>query len=464
MANSDTIQSDVGVIGLDVIGRNVAQRLAERDFNVAAYDGGLGKTLVLPERTAWAKVRVAGNVSELMAKLRQPRTILIFSGADTPLSSTLDQLLPELEREDLVVDAGNSYFKDTASHGRRLEEQSIEFMGIGLAGGEKEVRHGAIVMAGGARRARDRTRPWLETMAATVRGEPCVSYFDTAAAAHFVKMVHAGVEYALLQLLSEIFVLLQRTLRLSDEELHDASGLWLIGVLKAYLMEISGRVFEPGDAETAQPLLEEELKRAKSDALGKWLAQSAWELEAPIPTIEAAVGAERVAAAERRQALLAAPFRHPAGRLADDPESVLDELHGALHAAMMLTYAQGMALLIAASKRLDFQFKLPEILRAWRGCTHLRTPLLNNITNALEATPDLPGLLSDDDLSQRVMDCQENLRGAVWRAHELDTDVPGLLASLDYLDSNRAAWMPANLIQVPSHQPGRGADRNNTGR
>src|ERR1700677_735501 len=120
MANSDTIQSDVGVIGLDVIGRNVAQRLAERDFNVAAYDGGLGKTLVLPERTAWAKVRVAGNVSELMAKLRQPRTILIFSGADTPLSSTLDQLLPELEREDLVVDAGNSYFKDTASHGRRL--------------------------------------------------------------------------------------------------------------------------------------------------------------------------------------------------------------------------------------------------------------------------------------------------------------------------------------------------------
>jgi 6-phosphogluconate dehydrogenase len=285
-------------------------------------------------------------------------------------------------------------------------------------------------------------------MAATIRGEPCVSYFESAAAAHFVKMVHTGVESALLQLLSETFVLLQRTLLLADETLHAASGPWLVGVLKEYRSEISGRVFEAADQQQPRPLLEDELKADKNGALGKWVAESAWELAVPIPTIEAAVGAQGGVALERRQALLAAPFRQPVGRFGDDSESVLDELHDALHAAMMITYAQGMGLLMAASQHHDFQFNLPEISRAWRGGTRLRTTLLDDISNALEATPDLPGLLSDDDLSQQVMAGQENLRHAVWRAHELDTAVPALLASLDYLDFNRTAWLPVNLVQA----------------
>ncbi|MGP8236212.1 MAG: hypothetical protein ACLQVW_12475 [Limisphaerales bacterium] len=230
-------------------------------------------------------------------------------------------------------------------------------------------------------------------------------------------------------------------------ELHGASGPWLIGVLKEYRSEISGQVFETADEQPSRPLLEDELKVDKNDALGKWVAESAWELEAPIPTIEAAVGAQGGVAMDRRQALLAAPFRQPVGRFRDDPESVLKELHDALQAAMMITYAQGMGLLMAASKHHDFHFNLPEISRAWRGGTHLRTTLLDDISSALEATPDLPGLLSDDDLSQQVMAGQENLRHAVWRAHELDTSVPALLASLDYLDFNRTAWLPVNLIQ-----------------
>jgi len=446
MAKSDAIQSDVGLIGLDAIGRNVALHLAEDHFNVAACDCGGRKTLALPEQAAWPRVRVAGNVSELLANLRQPRTILIFSGAEAPMNSILDRLLPGLEQEDILMDAGDSYFKDTASHGRRLEEQSIHFMGLGLSGGERGARHGAIVMARGAREARERTRPWLESMAATVRGEPCVSYFESAAAAHFVKMVHNGVENALLQLVRETYQLLQRALLLTDEEMDDASGAWLIGVLGGHLVEISGRVLEP---QSARSWPWDELKWAKDDALGRWAAQSAWELEAPVPTIEAAVGARGGVATEERQALLAAPFRQPVGRFGDDPESVMKELHSALHAAMMITYAQGMALLNAASEQFGFQFNLPEISRAWRGCTHLRTTLLDNIATALEATPDLPELLSDDDLSQEVMAGQENLRHAVWRAPGLDTAVPALLASLNYLDSNRAAWLPVNLIQAP---------------
>ena len=448
MANSEAIQSDVGLVGLDVIGRNVALRLAGHHFKVAAYDCGDRKTPPLPEQTACPGVRMAANVSDLMANLCQPRTILIFGGGDAPMNFVLDQLQPELEHEDLVLDAGDSYFKETARLGRRLEEQSVQFMGLGLAGGEKKEPHGAIVMAGGTREALDRTRPWLETMAATIRGEPCVSYFESAPAAHFVKMVHSGVESALLQLLSETFVLLQRTLHWADEELYGASGPWLVGVLKEYRSEISGRVFAAADQPQPRPLLEDELKADKNDALGKWVAESARELETPIPTIEAAMGVQGDMATERWQALLAAPFRQPVGRFGDDPESVLKELYDALHAAMMITYAQGMGLLMAASEHHDFHFNLPEISRAWRGGTRLRTTLLDDISSALEATPGLPGLLSDDDLSQQVMAGQENLRHAVWRAHELDTSVPALLASLDYLDFNRRAWLPVNLVQA----------------
>jgi 6-phosphogluconate dehydrogenase len=303
-------------------------------------------------------------------------------------------------------------------------------------------------MAGGADTALQRASLLLDSIAARVRGEPCVSLFETAAAAHFVNMVHAGIEYAHLQLLSECFDLLQRTLLLTDEELRDASGAFRIGVLNGYLMEVSGRVFEPVNRQRPRLLLEEKLAFAKSDLVGGWLTLSAGELGALIPTIEAAVETQYLAAVGQRQALVAAPFRHPVGRRGDDSESVLDELHGALHAAMMITYAQGMALMIAASQQHGFQFSLHEISRAWRGGATLRTTLLDDIAAALQATPDLPDLLCDEDLSEKVMASQECLRHAVWRAHQLNTVAPALLASLDYLDSNRRAWLPVNLIQV----------------
>jgi 6-phosphogluconate dehydrogenase len=447
------MQSDVGVIGLDVIGRNVVLHLAEHQFRVTTMNWGTPATHAPAEQMTGTGIRVAANLAELVASLRQPRTILIFSGGDAPLDFVLDRLLPDLEHGDLLMDGGDSFFKDTATHGLQLAERNIQFLGIGLAGGEHGARQGAIVMAGGGCEARKRTRPLLEALAATHRGEPCVSYFETAAAAHFVKMIHAGVEQALLQSLAEAFDLLKGALLLTDEELHDALGAWHIGVLNRYLTEISGRVVEPADQQTPRLMLAQILESSRHDVLGRRIAQSAWELGVPAPTIEAAAGTRRVAGTDWEQALLAAPFRQPVGRVGDDPESVLEELHGAFQAAMMITYAQATDMLAAASERFGFQFRLHEITRAWRGRTRLRTALLDDITTALQTTPDLPGLLSDDDLSERVMACQENLRHAVWRAHELEAPAPALLASLDYLDSNRAAWLPVNLIQVPRRQP-----------
>ncbi len=455
MAVLDAAQSDVGIIGLDVMGRNVALHLAEHLLNITAYDWQPPKTLALQEQAAGPAVRVAASISDLMANLRQPRTLLIFSGADTPMNFVLDELLPELEDGDLLMDAGDSYYKETDGHKLLLAERRVQFMGIGLAGGERGARHGAVVMAGGAHEALHQSRPLLEALASTVAGQPSVCCFDSAPAAHFVKMVHAAIEAALLQLLSESFDLLQRSLLLTDEELHDPSGACHIGVLNGHLMDISGRLFDPVDKQAPPLLVENSLASARSAALGTWVAQTAREWGVLIPTIEAALETQHAAASQRRQALLAAPFRQPFGRLGDDPESVLDGLHGALRAAMMISYAQGFALLIAASKHLDFQFDLGEISRAWKGCTRLRTSLLDDISVAFQAMPDLPDLLADDDFSQNVMAFQENLRQAVWRAHELDTVVPAFLASLDYLDSDRAAWLPVNLIQAPPRSPAR---------
>jgi 6-phosphogluconate dehydrogenase len=383
--------------------------------------------------------------------------ILIFSGPGVPTHLVLDELLPLLEVGDVVIDAGDSHFKDTARHDRRLAEQGLSFVGLGLAGGEQGAREGAIIMAGGAREFRRRTQPLLEALASSVGGDPCIVYFESAAAAHFAKMVHAGVENALLQSLAETFDVLQNVLVLTDEELRDALGAWHIGFLKGYLAELSVRAIEPSNQPTPWTLLEEKLDSARNDTPGKWTPQSAHELDVIAPTLEAAAGMPTGVVDERHPTLADAPFRQPTGRFGDDPENVTEELHGAFQAAMLITYAQATALLAAASENFGFQFRLHEITRAWRGCTRLRTALLDDISAALEATPNLSDLLSDDDVSERVMASQENLRRVVWRAHELDLPVPVLLASLDYLDSNRKAWMPANLVQVPRRSPARAA-------
>ena len=266
MAGSDSTHCEIGVIGLDAAGCGVALNLAHHGFQVAACEWEPRPALAPFATAAGPAVRLAAGPRELIAGLRQPRTILTFSGA--PAQSAIEEPLPGLKSGDLLMDAGNSHFKDTARRARLLAEQGIQFIGLGLAGGQEGPRQGAIVMAGGGEEARQRARPLLEAIAARVRGEPCVCLLETAAAAHFAKMVHAGIEYALLQLLSECFDLLQRALLLTDDELHDASGAFHLGVLNGYLMEVSGRVFEQADQHRPQLLLEEKLAAAKSNVLG----------------------------------------------------------------------------------------------------------------------------------------------------------------------------------------------------
>lgn len=438
------------------MGHSVVRDISSHLFQVAAYDS-------LPRDSTSAagpgQFFRAQSLAELVGMLRRPRTIFIFCDTEAQTDTTIDQLLPFLSHQDILIDAGNSHFKDTTRRARNLSLQSIEFMGLGLCGTGGTERGGSMIMAGGRREAHLRTRPLLEALASRVQGEPSVGYHDAPAAAHFVRMVHQGIEYTLMQLVFETFELMQRTLQLSDEDLHDVCSTWRIGVFNGYLAEFSGHAFSRVFRRSEWRVLGEKLCAARRDSIARWGKQAARELGVEAPTIDAALEARNDLARERQLLLVSTPYRHPTGHFGNQTEAVLDELHKALYAAMIITYSEGLALLAKGSGQHGFGCSLVEIARIWKGGCTVRTPLLDDIITALHATPTLDNLLCDEDLSEKVMSNQESLRRAVWRAVELGIVVPSLVAALDSLDSSRRAWLPVNLVQVPQRDPPRSGAR-----
>jgi len=442
----DTAQCDLGIVGLDVVSRNLALNFKDHQFKVAVWD---------PEGDPLPSDRIpsAASLSELTGMLRSPRTILLSNAQNTSTDATIDKLLPLLGDGDVLVDASQSYFKDTLRRSQQLAPKSVSFMALGIAGGEAGARWGSTFTAGGSYESHLRTRHLWEAIAAEHDGLPCVSYVGCAAAAHFVNMVHDGIECGLAQLLCETFDLLKATLLLTDEELDDLSGAWHVGVLKGHLMEISGCLINPAHGQTGRLQLADRLEKARTRETARWIEQSSRELEVQTPSIAATISVENALAWERQRALVSSPVRQSKGSFGDDSESVLDELHRALWAGMIITYAEGLAVLDAARFKHGFQIYPSDIVRVWKGCATLSTTVLDDISKAMQATPSLRNVLADVDLSEKVMAHQEFLRHAVWRANELDTVVPAMLAAVDYLDSTKDAWLPANLVQVRQDEP-----------
>jgi 6-phosphogluconate dehydrogenase len=454
MADSDSGKCDVGVAGLGGMGARIARSISSHLFHVGAWDSRPQGIPALTERLGADQLLRAETLPELAGLLRRPRTIFIFGQTAARTDAIIDELLPHLTKRDLLIDAGDSHFKDAARRARKVSERSAEFMCLGIAGGDAEAQQGVMLMAGGPREAYARTRPLLEALAHNVNGEPSVGYLGSPAAACFARMVHAGIEHGLMQLVSEAFDLMERTFGLSGDPLHGVSG-----VLDDYLAEVSGHLFNPVEAGTERRRIKEKLEALRNNPESWWIAQSARDLGVAMPTIDAALGALDLSARERQRSLILTPFRHPTGRFGNDAASVQDELVGALHAAMIITYAEGFALLAEGSARHRFDLDLVEIARIWNADCGARGALLEDIAAALRATPSLGNLLCDEDIAEKVMARQECLRRAVWRAGELDAVAPGMLASLDYLDSCRDAWLPVNLVQVQRDGTHRGAEQ-----
>ena len=372
--------------------------------------------------------------------------MLVPAGA--PVDSVIKDLLEQLQSDDLIIDAGNSYFKDTNLRASRLEEKGIHFIGVGISGGEEGARYGPSIMPGGLKESYERVRPIFEATAAKVNNLPCVTYLGPGSAGHFVKMVHNGIEYAMMQLISETYDLMKRGLNFTDDQLYDVYNEWNNGELNSYLMEITGNIFNKADEKTGKRLIDEILDVARQKGTGMWTSQSAMELQVPIPTIDLAVAMRDISVYENQRESAAKVLQCSTLIFKGDQNTFLTQLRHALYTGMIITYAQGMALLTVASDKYNYNLDLEAVARIWRGGCIIRAGLLEDIQNAFHTKNDLPNLLMDPNLSKKIIENQEHLRYIVCRGAELGVPVPAMMASLGYLDAYRSPWLPANLIQA----------------
>jgi 6-phosphogluconate dehydrogenase len=441
-------QSEIGMVGLGVMGRNLVLNMADHGFSVVGYDKDAAKVEALRKESAERNIRGAANIVDFIAPLRQPRAIMMLVPAGPPVDSVIKDLLPHLDKGDLIIDAGNSYFKDTDVRARNLAARGIQFIGVGVSGGEEGARHGPSIMPGGPKEAYERVRPVFEAAAAKVNGEPCVTWLGPGSAGHFVKMVHNGIEYGVMQLIAETYDLMKRGLGLNDDEVCEVYASWNKGELNGYLVEISSHIFSKPDEKTGKRLIDEILDVARQTGTGMWTSQSAMELQVPIPTIDLAVAMRDLSVFEKEREQAGAIYQQSIRRFTGDRNTFLAQLCRALYAAVIITYAQGLALLAVASDKYKYHLDLEAVARIWRGGCIIRAALLEDICAAFRARRDLSNLMLDSNLSRKVTEHQEDLRRVVCQAAESGVPAPGLMVSLGYLDAYRSAWLPANLIQA----------------
>jgi len=442
-------QCDLGLIGLGVMGRNFLLNVADHGFSLTGYDLDADKVKQLNKEKSYEHdIHPAGDLADFAAKLRRPRAIMLLVPAGKPVDSVIEEITPRLDQGDLIIDSGNSHFKDTDRRSEKLEGHGLLFMGMGMSGGEYGARYGPSIMPGGPREGYGRVENILSQAAAQVDGEPCVAYLGKGSAGHYVKMVHNGIEYAVMQLIAETYDLMNRGLELTADDLHGIYREWNSQELASYLVEITSQIFARTDEKTGQPLVEVILDAAKQKGTGKWTEWDATDLQVPTPTIDAAVTMRNLSSLKSERQQAAEYLRGPSAKYGGDQQKFVGQLKDALYGSMVLTYAQGMALLRRASTHYEYGLDLATVARIWRGGCIVRAALLEDIRSVFSSSPDLPNLLMNRDFAQEVMRCQNQLRAVVSAAVQMGVPVPALADSLSYFDGYRSGRLPANLIQA----------------
>ncbi len=439
---------EVGLVGLGVMGRNLLLNIAGHGHAAAGCDRDGGKVRALRAEGRGGKVAAAGSCRELLALLERPRAIIMLVPAGRPVDEVVGELLPHLERDDVLVDAGNSHFRDTEARARRAAARGVRYLGVGVSGGEEGARRGPSIMAGGDREAYARVGPLFEAIAARAGDEPCAALLGPGSAGHYVKMVHNGIEYGLLQLLAESYDLMKRGLGMDDDGLAAVHAGWNRTELESYLVGITAEIFARTDRRTGRRLVDEILDEAAQKGTGKWASQDAMELGVPTPTIDAAVAARSLSALKEERVGAARVLDGPPHRFAGDRDDFLGGLRDALFAATVATYAQGFAQLRAASRAHGYGLSLETVAAVWRAGCIVRAAVLGPIREAFRDGPELPNLLLDPRLALEVRSRQGALRSTVTAAVRLGLPAPALAASLAWFDGYRSEWLPANLIQA----------------
>ncbi|HVP65414.1 MAG TPA: NADP-dependent phosphogluconate dehydrogenase, partial [candidate division Zixibacteria bacterium] len=394
------------------------------------------------------KLTGSKQLKEFVAALERPRRILMMIKAGEPVDEMLSKLAPLLSPGDIVIDGGNSYFKDTQRREAQMRRYQVNFFGMGVSGGEEGARNGPSLMPGGARESWERMKPVLEAIAAKTDSGPCVTYVGPDGAGHFVKMVHNGIEYGDMQLIAETYDIMRKALGMSAGEIADAFAEWNRGPLESYLIEITSQILTAIDPETDRPLVDMILDQAGQKGTGKWTAQEALDLAVPIPTIAAAIDARVFSSMKSERIAASKVLPVPEQKFSGDRKARIAELAQALLAAKICSYAQGMSLIAAGSHEYHWDISMREMARIWKGGCIIRARLLNNIMQAFERRADLPNLLLDDAFAKVMRETQQGLRASVGFAQRFGIPVPAMSASLAYFDSYRSAELPQNLTQA----------------
>ena len=435
------------MIGLGVMGANLALNIEEHGFTVAVWNREQEKTRQFAAENAEKKFTATATLEEFTAALEQPRRIMLMIKAGAPVDEMLGKLLPLLSDGDVVIDGGNSWFKDTQLRAARLLEHKLHFVGSGVSGGEDGARFGPSLMPGGTRESWESIRTVFEAIAARSDSGPCVAYCGPDGAGHFVKMVHNGIEYGDMQLIAEAYDLLRRGLGLEAEALADIFDDWNRGPLQSFLIEITAKIFRKRDPETGAALVDKVLDKAGQKGTGKWTAQVALDLGVPIPTIAAAIDARVLSSMKSERVAAATALPGVTGTRPADAQQFISDVHDALYAAKICSYAQGFALMQAGSREWNWGIDMRETARIWKAGCIIRAKFLDSIMRAYERRADLPNLLLDDAFREDLAKSHEAWRRAVTYAQSNGIPAPAFAASLNYFDSYRTADLPQNLTQ-----------------
>ncbi len=440
---------DFAMIGLGVMGRNLLLNMADNGFAVVGFDKDETKTNALESSaTAGTIVKGVNTLEEMVASLAKPRKIIMLVPAGKPVDDVLSSLQPLLEKEDVIIDGGNSHYTDTM---RRIESQKafgFHFMGMGISGGEQGARTGPSIMPGGDASAYKNVQPVLEAIAAKEGPESCVAYMGKGAAGHYVKMVHNGIEYAIMQILGEVYDILKRGKGIGNAELHALFAGWNKGDLQSYLIEITAAVFLQKDETSDADLVDKILDVAGSKGTGKWTSQSAMDLGMGIPVIDAAVTMRSISGLKTDRVKAAGLYLSPEKNIATDKETITQQMHDALFSAIVICYAQGLALLQKASIDLDMQIPLQDAVKVWRQGCIIRSAMLGLFYKVTNNNPGISNILLDTEIAALINDKIKGLRSIVVAATEAGIPNMALSNALNYFDAFTTDRLPLNLTQA----------------
>jgi 6-phosphogluconate dehydrogenase len=440
--------AEFGMIGLGTMGRNFLLNTAGKGYRCVGYDLDAEKRKLLISDAGGLDIAAAAGPEEFVADLALPRNIMLLVPAGPIVDSVIEELIPLLAPGDLIIDGGNSHFTDTERREKYLMERGLKFLGVGVSGGEEGALHGASIMVGGDAAVYERVRPIFEAVSAKVNNEPCAAHVGTGSAGHFVKMVHNGIEYGLMQLIAETFDLMQRGLKMNYGQIADTFADWNKGALNSFLIEITEKVLRKIDDKSGKHLVEIILDTAGQKGTGKWTSQAALDLGVPVPTIDSAVTMRQLSAMKKERVAASSQRSAVSSQQIQNSGLNIQNLKAALYAAFITTYAQGLSLLKVASEEMHFGLDLAQIATIWRGGCIIRAALLEDIRSALAADSGLTNLMLDKNFAGKLTAGQSDLRLVVAESAALGFPSYCMMSCLAYYDAYHSARLPANLIQA----------------